>query len=298
MAYFFTLLPADLQRHIFQTWMADGDGTLLRLLSAVDIACCNASIRDDFMSLLSLLSFQWTRSGRRHQGIDRTLLFKVKRITSYISWLGDRSIKVASLSLNEKNLAGLKYANGRALKSDTQVRENCSAALAMVSKTIANVEYSGNSAADLHDLLASGLPLKRLYASSITNFSRFVFSKPAAPKDLRRLYASLAASDIEELYANEMALTLELSSALQRCRCLRILDLYARHVSVATIVQLLHGCRTIDVLGLQWYDGTEEDVNCIMQAGRHQLKDRRMGGGLPVPHLRTAAQPPPLVGAH
>lgn len=279
MAYFFTLLPADLQRHIFQTWLAaDGDGPLLRLLSAVDIACCNASIRDDFLYLLSQLPFQWTRSGRRHWGMDRTLL-KVKRMSSCISWLSSRGVKVASLSLSEKNLADLRFANGRPLRSDAHVRENCAAALAKVSKTIANVEYSGSSVANLLDLLAYGLPLKRLHAGFIANFSRFPTSTPAEPRDLRRLYAFFVACDIEELYITEMTLTLELSAALQRCRCLRILELHALHVSTATIVQLLQGCKTIEVLSLDWYDGTEEDVSSIMQAGRHQLKAFEMTGG-------------------
>lgn len=180
-----------------------------------------------------------------------------------------------SLTLSGKNLADLRFANGKPLRSDVQARDNCAAALAKVSRSVANLEFGGYSVAHLNQCFAYLFSLKRLYARSITNSPH----PRCSPADLRRLYAALAASDLEELYLGDLSLTLELSAALQRCRCLRILELHALHVSAVIIVQLLQGCKTIEVLGLQWYDGTEEDVSNIMQAGRHQLKAFEMTGG-------------------
>lgn len=103
MPFFFTLLPADLQRHILQEWIgeAQDDGNALVLaLSALDVACCRRSLRRQFLQLSAALNFSASDKSSSSVPIAWD-------IRCYMTWLQERKIAVTVLFLTAHNMRSL-----------------------------------------------------------------------------------------------------------------------------------------------------------------------------------------------
>lgn len=95
MSLFFSLLPSDLHIDIFSTWLdaADSGYSLVRILSAVDVACSNAQDQPAFRDVIRQLP---PFGQHMHQGESSK---RVKHVDSYLQWLSSRNVPLKSLDL-------------------------------------------------------------------------------------------------------------------------------------------------------------------------------------------------------
>lgn len=95
MSLFFDLLSTDLQIHILLVWLnaKDSGSTIVRVLSALDLACSSTAFRPSFSSLLQQLPAfgDYAHINARMQGIKYGI--------SYLQWLSERQIRVKTIFL-------------------------------------------------------------------------------------------------------------------------------------------------------------------------------------------------------
>lgn len=92
---FFTLLPADLQLDILFVWLQHNDGGngLLRVLSAIDMACCSRSIRKPFLWLIAQIPAFGELTSANGGG--------TKFIATFLLWLSSRKVALMAVQLED-----------------------------------------------------------------------------------------------------------------------------------------------------------------------------------------------------
>lgn len=107
-AAFFLVLPVDIQLSILTTWLthAGDENTLLHVLSVLDVACCNHTLRSDFLTLAKHPAIVWADfCCDDYLSIGR---IEEKRDTaSFLKWLQSRVTK-RDVVLHLDQLSNLK----------------------------------------------------------------------------------------------------------------------------------------------------------------------------------------------
>lgn len=84
---FLQLLPTDLHKLVVEEWISEDSNSQLKVLSALDIACCSRAARQPFRFVAESISFQHEESccSTRYKYVQYDMMLVVK-------WLADRRI--------------------------------------------------------------------------------------------------------------------------------------------------------------------------------------------------------------
>lgn len=101
---FFLVLPLDLQLCIVHTWLyADDDVRQLAALSAVDVACCCRSLRQQILEILGHPTFLAI--------YDSSVCQNITDFVCFVNWLFKRGIAVRTLWVTERSRAKFSIHN-------------------------------------------------------------------------------------------------------------------------------------------------------------------------------------------
>lgn len=246
----FNQVPCDVQLDILQGWIGnpDSDRELLLTLSAMDVACCNRSLRRRFLELPARLAFQ--KAGCCE---NKTCLM-ILDMLCYMKWLRDRRIAVKCLHSRNKLVDLPKVRDQLKFTLPCEI-------LTLGHKTIPYwLEGILRACPDVHtvrwdgdegvwivrfwELLAT-VPLPKLSTLNLMAIRWHVASKYL--KGLRaighqlqhlRMPCTLLSDEVLEVMVNH-------------CQQLRTLDISMAGVPVWNILQLLRSCQQLQELTLR-----------------------------------------------
>lgn len=107
MSPFFRLLPADLQIDILYVWLNSKDSGkgLLRVLSAIDMACCSKAVRKPFLWLIAQIPAFGELTPVES-------VSSVIHIFPFVQWLDSRKVVLKVLALNGRQSGGTDLFQG------------------------------------------------------------------------------------------------------------------------------------------------------------------------------------------
>lgn len=105
---FFTVLPTDIQHVILQTWIARpaDERSLLKHMSAMDMACCNYACREQALILLGRVAFISPYPAITTEitsSLGKMLPFLAANLHEYAQWLFDRHIQIKSVTISPQS---------------------------------------------------------------------------------------------------------------------------------------------------------------------------------------------------
>lgn len=266
--HFFHYLPTDLHLLLFDSWIGNAD-VVIRVVSALDIACCQACIRPALLSLL-----------RQLMPIGKPNCPVSVLDASFFPWLQARGLPVTSLLLHTQcfglladapflfpSVDSVLFCYGEPI--NTQSLARILAACPSLTQLEGEVRYLDPSNADVWAVLPS-LAVPQLAALIIATAAR------AVTTELLRWLTAIGPR-IRKLDMKNVPLLAVLGVLTGcyhnlECLCIDGFDEASdENVPAACIVQLLQACKQLKELELSGYNPTQNELDTILTAGRGQL---------------------------
>lgn len=279
LAPFFNVLPTDLQLLVLQSWLGNHDAAQLLTSSALDIACCNHSLRETFLSLMYHPAFQWSKHDVDH--------FVSKHLTAFLVWLHSRKVRMKSLFITNDNISlfvGARYTLPSVecliLWKLSPGKEAAINALLGVCPNVTSISSTLlNDFTSCQPLLLPRLCSLNCAALDLNlAFGNHPFREPAVGLDglhLSRFFGRFTTGiqHLQVIVIHNSKLIDSTMEVISDCKQLQriVLTVTTCRLTSAGIIRFVASCRNLTELSLPLFSG---DIDAILQACRHHPKLR------------------------
>lgn len=266
----FFYIPGDLQRHILHQWVAKSAMALAKVLSKLDVACCERGARPALLHL----TFQ------SHETCTtlRDEFHKIKAFAVFMRWLQSRQVPWTCVYLTGAHLQDIAHLHKEqfTLTSTHTIEFAYQQGVESVLATLALFPNVTSISGHLTQSIAKALnetptKLKALHFNEHYSLLEQLQYAMAVCTALEIVGHSLEMLNIRGVRLDDLVLT----AVQNHCPNLLKLDINGDDIPAESFVALLHACKHLQVLNIHQFndDHTEAQVDIMLNAGRASLRE-------------------------